>query len=109
MGAIGESDPEAPKTTEAEAKHALRNGRSFMANEYEVTMTYVPDWDRVRASNAMAAVLLGELSVGTTREAGTRAAAERLGCPLVTIPGAHNGLRDRPVPAAQAVRDILGS
>lgn len=109
LGAIGEPDPEAPKTTEAEARHALRNGRSFMANEYGINMTYVPDWDRVRASNVMAAVLLGELSVGTTREAGTRAAAERLGCPLVTIPGAHNGLRDRPAPAAQAVRGILGS
>ena len=109
LGAIGEPDPEAPRTTEAEAKHALRNGRSFMANEYGTNMTYVPDWDRVRASNAMAAVLLGELSVGTTREAGTRAAAELLGCPLVTIPGTHNGLRDRPAPAAQAVRGILGS
>lgn len=109
LGAIGDPDPEAPRTAEAEAKHALRNGRSFMANEYETTMTYVPDWDRVCASNTMAAVLLGELSVGTTREAGTRAAAERLGCPLVMIPGAHNGLRDRPAPAAQAVRDILGS
>ena len=109
LGAIGEPDPEAPKTTEAEAKHALRNGRSFMANEYGTNMTYVPDWDRVRASNAMAAVLLGELSVGTTRKAGTRAAAELLGCPLVTIPGAHNGLRDRPAPAAQAVHGILGS
>ena len=109
LGAIGEPDPEAPKTTEAEAKHALRNGRGFMANEYEATMTYVPDWDRARASKAMAAVLLGELSIGTTREAGTRTAAEILGCPLVTIPGAHNGLRDRPAPAAHAVRGILGS
>ena len=33
LGAIGDPDPEAPRTTEAEAKHALRNGRSFMANE----------------------------------------------------------------------------
>lgn len=109
LGAIGEPDPEAPKTTEAEAKHALRNGRSFMANEYEATMTYVPDWDRARASKAMAAVLLGELSIGTTREAGTRTAAELLGCSIVTIPGAHNGLRDRPASAAHAVRGILGS
>lgn len=109
LGAIGDPDPEAPRTAEAEARHALRNGRSFMANEYEATMTYVPDWDRVRASKVMVAVLLGELSIGTTREAGTRAAAELLGCPLVTIPGAHNGLRDRPAAAAQAVRDILGS
>lgn len=109
LGAIGDPDPEAPRTTEAEARHALRNGRSFMANEYGINMTYVPDWDRVRASKAMAAVLLGELSIGTTREAGTRAAAELLNCPLVTIPGAHNGLRDRPAPAAQAVCDVLGS
>lgn len=109
LGAIGDPDPEAPRTTEAEARHALRNGRSFMANEYGINMTYVPDWDRVRASKAMAAVLLGELSIGTTREAGTRTAAELLGCPLVTIPGAHNGLRDRPAPAAHAVRGILGS
>ena len=109
LGAIGDPDPEAPRTTEAEARHALRNGRSFMANEYGINMTYVPDWDRVRASKAMAAVLLGELSIGTTREAGTRAAAELLNCPLVTIPGAHNGLRDRPAPAAQAGRDVLGS
>ena len=109
LGAIGDPDPEAPRTTEAEARHALRNGRSFMANEYGINMTYVPDWDRVRASKAMAAVLLGELSIGTTREAGTRAAAELLNCPLVTIPGAHNGLRDRPASAARAVRGILGS
>ena len=109
LGAIGDPDPEAPRTTEAEARHALRNGRSFVANEYGINMTYVPDWDRVRASKAIAAVLLGELSIGTTREAGTRAAAELLNCPLVTIPGAHNGLRDRPAAAAQAVRDVLGS
>ena len=108
LGAIGDSDPEAPKLTEAEAKHALRNGRSFMANEYGITMTCVPDWDSVRASKTVAAVLLGELSIGTPREAGTRLAAELLDCPLVTIPGAHNGLRDRPATAARAVRGILG-
>ncbi len=107
LGALGDLDPEAPGTTEAEAKHALRNGRSFMANEYGITMTCVPDWDSVRASKTVAAVLLGELSIGTPREAGTRAAAEYLDCPLVTIPGAHNGLRDRPVTAANAVRDVL--
>lgn len=70
LGAIGDSDPEAPKLTEAEAKHALRNGRSFMANEYGITMTCIPDWDSVRASKTVAAVLLGELSIGTPREAG---------------------------------------
>lgn len=108
LSAISDSDPQAPKTTEAEAKHALRNGRSFMANEYGIIMTCVPDWDRVRASKTVAAVFLGELSIGTPREAGTRASAELLGCPLVTVPGAHNGLRDRPVAAAQAVRGVLG-
>ena len=101
LSAISDSDPQAPKTTEAEAKHALRNGRSFMANEYGIIMTCVPDWDRVRASKTVAAVFLGELSIGTPREAGTRASAELLGCPLVTVPGAHNGLRDRPVAAAR--------
>ena len=109
LGAIGDPDPEAPKTTETEAKHALRNGRCFMANEYGPNMTYAPEWEDISAPKAVAAVLLGELSIGTSREAGTRAAAERLGCPLVTIPGAHNGLRDRPAPAAQTVRGILGS
>lgn len=107
LGALGDLDPEAPGTTEAEAKHALRNGRCFMANEYGTNMTYAPDWERVRASKAVSAVFLGELSVDTPREAGTRAAAEYLDCPLVTIPGAHNGLRDRPVTAANAVRDVL--
>ena len=108
LGAIGDSDPEAPKLTEAEAKHALRNGRSFMANEYGITMTCVPDWDSVRASRTVDAVLLGELSIGTPREAGTRIAAELLDCPLVMVPGAHNGLRDRPAAAARAVCGILG-
>ena len=42
LGALGDLDPEAPGTTEAEAKHALRNGRSFMANEYGIAMTCVP-------------------------------------------------------------------
>lgn len=108
LGALGDLDPEAPGTTEAEAKHALRNGRSFMANEYETTMTYVPDWNRARASKTVAAVFLGELSIGTPREAGTRTAAGLLDCPLAVVPGAHNGLRDRPAAAAQAVRGILG-
>lgn len=107
LGALGDLDPEAPGTTEAEAKHALRNGRCFMANEYGTNMTYAPDWERARESKAVSAVFLGELSVGTPREAGTRAAAEYLDCPLVTIPGAHNGLRDRPVTAANAVHDVL--
>lgn len=31
-------------------------------------MTYAPDWDRARASKAVSAVFLGELSVGTPRE-----------------------------------------
>lgn len=70
-----------------------------MANEYGTNMTYAPDWERACASKAVSAVFLGELSVDTPREAGTRAAAEYLDCPLVTIPGAHNGLRDRPVTA----------
>ena len=109
LGAIGDPDPEAPKTTEAEAKHALRNGRCFMANEYGLNMTYAPEWEDISAPKAVAAVLLGELSIGTSREAGTRTAAELLNCPLVTIPGAHNGLRDRPAAAAQTVRGILGS
>ena len=61
LGALGDLDPEAPGTTEAEAKHALRNGRCFMANEYGITMTCVPDWDSVRASKTVAAVLLGEV------------------------------------------------
>ena len=70
-------------------------------------MTYIPDWQKLRASGAVAAVCLGELSVATPREEGTRAAAELLGCPVVAIPGAHNGLRDRPAAAAQTVRGIL--
>ncbi len=107
LGAIGDPDPEAPGITKAEAKHAMRNGRGFMANEYGLVMTYGPDWDRVRASKTVAAVCLGELSADTSRAAGARAAAELLGCPVVTIPGAHNGLRDRPVAAANAVRAIL--
>lgn len=108
LGAIGDPDPEAPRITGEEARHALRNGRSFMANEYGINMTCVPDWDSVRASKTVAAVLLGELSIGTSREAGTRMAAELLSCPLVTVPGAHNGLRDRSAVAAQTVRGILG-
>lgn len=107
LGALGDSDPEAPRTTDAEVRHALRNGRCFMANEYELAMTYVPDWERVRVSKAVAAVCLGELSTDTSRAAGVRAAAELLDCPVVTIPGAHNGLRDRPVAAANVIRAIL--
>lgn len=109
LSAIGDSDPEAPNLTPAEAEHALRNGRCFMANEYATTMTYAPDWEKIRASGAVAAVCLGELSIGTPREEGAHAAAELLGCPVVTLPGAHNGLRDHPSAAVQAIRDILDS
>ena len=34
-----------------------------MANEYGTNMTYAPDWERARASKAVSAVFLGELSV----------------------------------------------
>ena len=78
-----------------------------MANEYGFTMACVPGWDSVRALKAVAAVLLGERSIGAPRGAGTRVAAELLDCPLVMVPGAHNGLRDRPAAAAQTVRGIL--
>lgn len=108
LGAIGDPDPEAPRITKSEAEHAMRNGRGFMANEYELIMTYCPDWDRVRASKTVAAVCLGELSVDTSRAAGARAAAELLDCSVATIPGAHNGLRDRPAAAANVIRAILG-
>ena len=63
LGAIGDSDPEAPRLTEAEVKHALRNGRCFMANEYGITMTCVPDWDSVRASKTVAAVLKAKVQL----------------------------------------------
>ena len=86
----------------------LGNGRSFMANDYGITLTCVPDWDSVRASKTVAAVLLGELSIGTPREAGTRAAAEYLDCLLVTIPGAHNGLRDPAMAKAGFTRKRFG-
>lgn len=59
LGALGDLDPEAPGTTEAEVKHALRNGRCFMANEYGTNMTYAPDWERARASKAVLAVFFG--------------------------------------------------
>lgn len=107
LGALGDSDPEAPRTTDAEARHALRNGRCFMANEYELAMTYVPDWERVRVSKAVAAVCLGELSLETPRAKGARAAAARLCCPIVIVPGAHNGLRDRAGAASQVICGIL--
>ena len=109
LNAIGDSDPEAPKLTPAEVEHALRNGRCFMANEYATNMTYVPDWEKARASGSVAAVCLGELSIGTPREEGTRAAAALLGCPIVTLPGAHNGFGARPRGAAPGHRRILGS
>ena len=70
-------------------------------------MTYVPDWERVRVSKAVAAVCLGELSLETPRAKGARAAAARLCCPIVMVPGAHNGLRDRAGAASQVICGIL--
>ena len=59
LGALGDLDPEAPGTTEAEAKHALRNGRCFMANEYGTNMTYAPDWERARVSKGSVGRVFG--------------------------------------------------
>lgn len=108
LSAIGDSDPEAPKLTSAEAEHALRNGRCFMANEYATNMTYVPDWEKVRASGLSPPYVWASSRSGRPAKR-ARAAAALLGCPIVTLPGAHNGLRDRPSAAAQAIRDILDS
>ena len=93
-------------STEAEAKHMLRDGRTFMAHEYTEIMTYGPRWDQVAAGKVVA-VGLGDRSLDTSRATGAHATAARLGCPVVAFPGAHNGLRDLPREAAWIVQGIL--
>lgn len=106
LTALGDGDPRAPRSTEAEAKHMLRDGRTFMAHEYTEIMSYAPRWEQV-AVGKIAAVGLGDRSLDTPRAAGAHAAADRLGCPVVAFPGAHNGLRDLPREAAWIVQGIL--
>ena len=107
LTALGDGDPRAPRSTEAEAKHMLRDGRTFMAHEYTEIMTYVPRWDQAAAPGKVVAVGLGDCSLATPRAAGAKTAAERLGCPVIAFPGAHNGLRDLPFEAAWIVRGLL--
>lgn len=106
---LGDGDPRAPQSSEAEARHILRDGRTFMAHEYIDVMDYAPAWEAVAASGRVMAVGLGDLSLDTPRAAGTRSAAERLGCPVIAFPGSHNGLRDLPREAAWIVNGLLES
>lgn len=109
LTALGEGDPRAPRSSEAEARHMMRDGRTFMAHEYVGIMDYAPVWDDVSAAHRVVGVGLGDLSLETPRAAGARFAAERLGCPVVAFPGAHNGLRDLPREAAWIVNGLLGA
>lgn len=108
LGHMDGVDPRAPRSTEMEARHLLRNGRNFMAHEYLDLMSYAPAWQRLAAFGKVVTVGLGELSLETPRSEACHAAAERLGCTVTAFPGSHNGLRDHPRESAWLVRGVLG-
>ena len=81
----------------------------FLEHELPVIMTYVPDFDALRAASTHIVVGGGEIS---GEQGARRAATElavRLGLEVTAFPGGHGGDKADPVEFAEALRAALRS
>lgn len=105
----GPQDPRARPLTDEEASHVDRNMATMVTRE----LALPPEpFDLTAAREALGsrtlAVGLGELGGATSRAARVAPdVATALGCPLVAVPGAHNGPRDLPLEFASLVEGLL--
>jgi pimeloyl-ACP methyl ester carboxylesterase len=81
----------------------------FVKSEMYPSVAYEPDVARLRASGIPIVFAVGTTTLATNRYYGRPAGilAERLGAPLVTVPGHHNSYFDLPGPWTEALRGML--
>ena len=92
---LGPKDPRAPKSTREAKARASANVRTSIVCEADIFFGFKPDY----AALSKLSVVVGaaELNRGAPLEGLAAAVADRLACPLVHYPGAHNCPSDLPV------------
>ena len=101
---LGDPDSRAREQTDEELSHLERNMGTFLQKELSL-LDYTPNYDALKQIPAL--VGLGELSRGQRHSTAASQLAERLTCPLVSFPGAHNCAYDLPLAFAAMVSGLL--
>lgn len=92
---LGPKDPRASKFTREQKARASHNVRTSIVCEADIFFGFKPNYEAL--SKIPVVVAAAELNRGYPLEGLSKAVAERLGCPLVHYPGAHNSPSDLPV------------
>lgn len=87
----------------------MRGMHFFFGHEYIPITRYCPDLGAVRAANVPMVMLVGERSGEAYYVRTSRAVAEGLGCPCITIPGHHIVFHSDPEDFARAMAAQLGA
>lgn len=92
---LGPKDSRALKPTREQKVRASRNVRTSIVREADIFFGFKPNYEAL--SKIPVVVAAAELNRGYLLEGLSKAVAERLSCPLVHYPGAHNSPSDLPV------------
>ncbi len=92
---LGPKDPRARKATREQKARASANVRTSVACEADIFFGFKPDYDVL--AKLPVVVAAAEMNRGHLLEGLATSVAQRLGCPLVRYPGAHNCPSDLPV------------
>lgn len=92
---LGPKDPRAKKPTREQKARASANVRTSIVCEADIFFSFKPDYETLGRLSVV--VGAAELNRGYPLEGLATSVAQRLGCPLVHYPGAHNCPSDLPV------------
>lgn len=95
MFGLGPRDPRSQKPTREQRARASANVRTSLMCEADIFFTFKPDYETL--AKLPIVVAAAEMNQGYPLEGLAESVAQRLGCPLVHYPGAHNCPSDLPV------------
>lgn len=91
---IGEKDARGRDLKPGEEERLMRNSMAFMKGEFEAVFYYELQYEKLRCQPVTIGV--GEMSRDSHRWIVAHTLAERIGCPTIYFPGAHNCAFDLP-------------
>lgn len=102
---IGEKDSRGRDLTSGEEERLMRNSMAFMQGEFDAVFYYEPKYEKLHFMPL--AVGVGEMSRGSHRWIVSHTLAERIGCPIIYFPGAHNCAFDLPQEFAYLIHGMF--
>ncbi len=81
----------------------------FLGKEYRPITRFMPDLTGIRRANVPTTLLVGERSGEAAYARTVPIISDRLGCPMVTVPGHHLAFLVQPDAFAEALRPILSA